>query len=66
MWWVPLLLIYGVTACLTAAITLGKVVWQEDEDFILNRNPNQLYNSTEVNYFGWIITWIDTETTIMR
>ena len=42
---IAFLLIYLVTTLFTMVVSLGKVVWQGDEDFILNCTPSMLYDN---------------------
>ena len=54
-----ILLAYLLVASFNMVITLGKVVWQGDEDFILNCTPLMLYNNyREFNMFACILLWI--------
>ena len=56
---IAFLLIYLLVALFTMVISLGKVVWQEDEDFILNCTPSMLYdNYRSLNMFACIMLWI--------
>ena len=56
---IGILLVYLLLALFNAVITLGKVTWQGDEDFILNCTPSMLYdNHRELNMFACILLWI--------
>ena len=55
---ISILSIYGVVCLLVMVITLGHVVWQNDEDYFLNLSPLGLYSETEMNWFGCIAVWI--------
>ena len=56
---IAFLLIYLLVALFTMVVSLGKVVWQGDEDFILNCTPSMLYdNHRELNIFACIMLWV--------
>ena len=56
---IAFLLIYLLITLFTMVISMGKVVWQEDEDFILNCTPSMLYdNYRSLNMFACIMLWI--------
>lgn len=56
---IAFLLIYLLVALFTMVVSLGKVVWQGDEDFILNCTPSMLYdNYRKLNMFACIMLWI--------
>ena len=56
---IAFLLIYLLVPLFTMVVSLGKVVWQENEDFILNCTPSMLYdNYRSLNMFACIMLWI--------
>lgn len=55
---ISMLSLYVVICLLMMVITLGHVVWQNDEDYFLNLSPLGLYSETEMNWFGCIVAWV--------
>ena len=55
---ISLLSSYVVVCLLMMVITLGHVVWQNDEDYFFNLSLLGLYSETEMNWFGCIVVWI--------
>lgn len=55
---ISMLSLYGVVCLLMMVITLGHVVWQNDEDYFFNLSPLGLYSETEMNWFGCILVWM--------
>ena len=54
-----ILLPYLLIILFTMVISLGKVVWQGDENFILNCTPSMIYdNYKKLNIFDCILLWI--------
>lgn len=56
---IAFILIYLLITLFTMVGSLGKVVWQEDENFILNCTPSMIYdNYRSLNMFACIMLWI--------
>lgn len=55
VWWEGLLVCYIITIIITHIAFLFRLM---DDEFILSRTPAELYEDTNMNWFGCIVCWI--------